>query len=158
MNAVSKHLEADLNFNYTSSSHGFPNSRLNLRASSLLSEIQDIIKSVTSLFQACLSTLHALRPSWVPPFYPWSKMLSSKKEKSRCRICCPPLILCARQASYFTCFCLTNGSSQQLGKWALVPSCEHVLMRFPDQFMQIQGGLRSTEIWTLGFLQVPHFN
>jgi len=58
---VPKQLEADVNFKYTSSGHGFPHgtSRLNLWASNILSEIWASIKSV-KLFQACLSTLLAL--------------------------------------------------------------------------------------------------
>lgn len=40
-------------------------------------------------------------------------------------------------------------------KWALVPSWGHILMRFPDPFLQIHGGLRSTEACTLNFLEVP---
>lgn len=101
---VSKQLEADLNFNCASSSHGFLHgtSRMNLRASSFLSEIWDTIKSCLKLlFQACLSILVALWPSPVSPLCQGSKMLSSQKEKSWCRICYPPLILYAGQPSFF---------------------------------------------------------
>lgn len=63
---VSKQLEADLDFN-CASGHGFPQgtSRLNLQASSVFSEIRDIIKSVNS-FQACLSILLGCGPPQSP--------------------------------------------------------------------------------------------